>query len=217
MTHLVVALRTPSIFQAQVAVATLGRDVEWYKLGSGLVLRRGFRDLIDALKDGGKRVMLDLKSWDIPGEMADLCGAALEAGVDAMTVRCEPEFLSAARGAGVNAYGSVTVLGVGRLTSQGYVGAMSDAALCKAWGCGMVVHPGALDPSVRPGLRMAATGVRMAGEGVDEHVHAVTPFVAARMGAEWVIVGRPIVRAASPHRAAMAILHDLAKGEELGP
>jgi orotidine-5'-phosphate decarboxylase len=212
MTELVVALDLRTPFEAQVMVHRLGSHVEWYKLGKRLVLQRGFRSLLYGLKDAGKRVMVDEKAWDIPSQLFEYAQSAFEAGVDALTIRCEREFLQAARAASFDGKRRMHVLGVGRLTSQGYSGAIGDAALCRELDCGLVIHPGALLPELREGLTMAATGVRPAGDPTDDHASAVTPYVAARLGARWAIVGRPIIRAASPERAARMIQDDLEAG-----
>lgn len=208
MTELVVALDVPTPFQAQVMASLI--PARWFKIGKRLVPQRGFATLLDWLKDQGKRVMLDEKAWDIGSQLFEYVEACRARGVDALTIRCEREFLVPA----VQAARGMRILGVGRLTSQGYQGALGDAGLCKEVGAGMVVNPGALDPAVRPGLFMAATGVRAAGEDTGEHVSAVTPFNAAMLGAELVIVGRPIVQAASPARAFRRIEDEVLRGSE---
>ena len=206
MTELCVALDLPSAFDARVTVLRLGGLVGWFKVGPVLELDPDFLSLVRWLKDRGSRVMLDRKLRDIPSVVGEYADRAQRLGVNALTVECRRESLVAAAGRGP------LVLAVGRLTSEGYVGAMHDAAVAIAASCGMVVHPAALDPVVRQGLTIAATGVRRPGTDTDDHAAAVAPDVVASMGAWLAIVGRPIVRAPDPARAAALFLEDLARG-----
>jgi orotidine-5'-phosphate decarboxylase len=53
------------------------------------------------------------------------------------------------------------------------------------------------------------TGVRLAGSSVDDYKRPGTPAQAIAAGADYLVVGRPIVRSGDPARAAMAIIENM--------
>jgi orotidine-5'-phosphate decarboxylase len=54
-------------------------------------------------------------------------------------------------------------------------------------------------------------GVRPRGSGTQDQARAVTPTGAIKAGADYLVVGRPITRAAKPREAAEAIVSEIAK------
>jgi orotidine-5'-phosphate decarboxylase len=53
-------------------------------------------------------------------------------------------------------------------------------------------------------------GVRPAESGKDDHKRALTPAQAIEYGADYLVVGRPIAKAAEPAGAAQAIIDEVA-------
>ncbi|MGB0258841.1 MAG: orotidine 5'-phosphate decarboxylase / HUMPS family protein, partial [Coraliomargarita sp.] len=52
-------------------------------------------------------------------------------------------------------------------------------------------------------------GIRPAGSAADEQKRIMTPAAAAQAGSDYIVVGRPILRAEDPAAAAIAIQSDL--------
>jgi orotidine-5'-phosphate decarboxylase len=77
---------------------------------------------------------------------------------------------------------------------------------------GLVCSPVEL-PRLRaqlPGnLQLVTPGIRPAGSPGDDQKRVMTPAAAARAGANYIVVGRPILQAADPAEAALAILAEL--------
>jgi orotidine-5'-phosphate decarboxylase len=58
-------------------------------------------------------------------------------------------------------------------------------------------------------LFVVTPGVRLPGSPLDDHKRAGTPADAIAAGADYLVVGRPIIKCADPARAAAAIIDDM--------
>jgi orotidine-5'-phosphate decarboxylase len=63
---------------------------------------------------------------------------------------------------------------------------------------------------IRPSMVLVTPGIRPAGAGADDQKRVMTPAAAIRSGADYLVVGRPIVAAPDPKAAAEAIVADIA-------
>jgi orotidine-5'-phosphate decarboxylase len=61
-------------------------------------------------------------------------------------------------------------------------------------------------------LLVATPGIRFSGAALDDHKRSGTPAQAIRDGADYLVVGRPIIRDPDPARQALAIIEDMRKG-----
>jgi orotidine-5'-phosphate decarboxylase len=61
-------------------------------------------------------------------------------------------------------------------------------------------------------VRLVTPGIRPSGSGKDDQTRVLTPGEAARAGASYIVVGRPVFQAADPAAAAAAILGELSAG-----
>jgi len=104
------------------------------------------------------------------------------------------------RETGVPAASADQVLRLARLATDAGVG-------------GLVCSPLEL-PMLRrelgPGPVIVTPGVRPRGAAADEQKRILTPDEAARAGASYVVVGRPILKASDPAAAARAVCAELA-------
>ena len=154
--------------------------------------------------------------------MTQAVKAAAAAGAELLTLHCQggERMCSEARIA-ADSYGSKApqLFGVTALTSFG-PGEMpgisadpSDFALelagkARGWGLDGVVcsgHEAARIKASCQGLRCLCPGIRPAGADTDDQQRIMTPARAVQAGADFLVVGRPILKAPSPAEAARAI------------
>jgi orotidine-5'-phosphate decarboxylase len=204
----------------------IGNRVDVYKIGMDMFTTSGPAVVRDFVRDGCQ-VFLDLKYSDIPTVVGKAVEAASELGVAMLTVHTMggPEMLSAAARAADKAKGTKPlVLGVTVLTSlddvalekiSGKKQAVTDrvrslALLAKESGCGGVVASpqeiGVVKEACGKDFVVVTPGIRMgAAKGKDDQARTLTPAEAARAGADYIVVGRPIYEAPDPVAAIAEI------------
>ncbi|MDH3199205.1 MAG: orotidine-5'-phosphate decarboxylase [Candidatus Krumholzibacteria bacterium] len=224
--RLIVALDVDSLDDARRLVEALAPHAGVFKIGSTLFTREGPR-ACQVVKEAGARLFLDLKYHDIPNQVAGAVRAALALGCDMLTLHASggAEMIRAARRE-VDRAGraDVILLAVTVLTSfageafaslfQSRRGAEDTvAAFAKmareAGATGVVAsarearlvksHAGA-------DLVVVTPGIRLPGAEADDQVRVLTPEAAIAAGADYLVVGRPIVAAPDPAQAARAFL-----------
>jgi orotidine-5'-phosphate decarboxylase len=67
-----------------------------------------------------------------------------------------------------------------------------------------------LRPLVGPGMALVTPGIRPAGAERGDQKRIMTPAAAIAAGADYLVVGRPVVAAADPKAAAQAIVAEIA-------
>ena len=223
--RLIAALDVPTVREAQVLIDRIGDAVSFYKIGLEL-LATGGMELAKALKRSGRDVFADWKLHDI-GNQVQRASAAIAAtqACDFLTVHGEPQAMAAAvkgRGSSPMKLLAVTVLTSlddQDLVQMGY--AMSARELVTRRvrqaldaGCdGVISSPreAALARSIAgPGFLVVTPGVRPAGAALDDQARAAAPADALKAGASHLVVGRPIIAAADPRAAALAIVEEMA-------
>ncbi|HEX6694189.1 MAG TPA: orotidine-5'-phosphate decarboxylase [Longimicrobiales bacterium] len=233
MTQIIVALDVPSAESALSLVDRLGDRVDFYKIGSPLFTRTG-PSVVQALKDRGKRVFLDLKYHDIPSTVANAVRSAAALDVDLLTVHASGG--AAMLRAAVDAAGASgpRLLGVTILTSfsaddvenvwdkkilsvrDEVVRLASHAA--EAGLHGIVASPLEAETLKRrhgADFLVVTPGIRPAGSGVADQTRTATPADAARAGADYLVIGRPILEAADPAAVVDAVNEDVAAASAL--
>ena len=79
-------------------------------------------------------------------------------------------------------------------------------------GCdGLVVSGTAIRPCRRafPNVTLVSPGIRPTWATQDDHVRWCTPGDAIRQGADYLVVGRPVLRASRPRDAAQRIIDEI--------
>jgi orotidine-5'-phosphate decarboxylase len=220
---LIVALDLPTLPAAAEMMHRLWPVTRWFKVGSMLFTAAGPQAVRMVLEEGG-HVFLDLKFHDIPQTVAGGVAAAAGLGVSIVTIHCAAG--QAAMQAAVDAVrrsgSSARILGVTRLTSEsGRVGAgvLRAAQAARAAGLHGVVA------SVRECARIKAAccsdflvltpGIRPAGAPADDQARVATPRAAVRAGADYLVVGRPIIAASDPLAAAQRIADEIAAAQKI--
>lgn len=222
---LIVALDVESRAEAVRLVERCGERIGFYKVGLELFTAEG-PAVVRELRAAGKRVFLDLKMYDIGDTVRRAAARAAELGVALLTVHCVPQVVRAAV-EGVR--GSETrILAVTLLTSFDErdledlgVSGRSPAEQVM-WLAGRGVAAGAhgfvCSPLEARALRavvgkdrlLVTPGVRSAGAATHDQKRVATPAEALAAGADYLVIGREITRAADPAQAAAGILESLA-------
>ncbi len=223
--QLVIALDFPSQAEAMQMVDRLDGSVRWFKVGLELYLSGGAR-VVEALVARDFHVFLDLKLHDIPNTVAAAVRVAGSTGASLLTVHAAggPAMIAAAVAA---TPASMRLLGVTVLTSM-------DAAELSAIGVAdapgeqvvrlgeMAVAAGVsglvcsaaeitrLRSSAAQDVQLVVPGIRPVSFPTDDQRRIATAGEAIRLGANMLVVGRPITRATDPASAARALLAEIA-------
>ncbi len=220
--RLIVALDVPSLDAARAVVARLDDAVTFYKIGYQLAFAGGL-DYAPKLVQSGKRVFLDLKLHDIGNTVAAGVKSVSRLGVSFLTVHAFPQVMRAAVEAREN---GLRILGVTVLTSlsdadlakAGYAATVRELALLRAeQACeigmdGLVCSSeevGMLRERVGNKLVLVTPGIRPSGAAAGDQKRIATPEAAIGVGADYLVVGRPIIEASDPKAAAEAIVADI--------
>ncbi len=223
MAGVMLALDLDDPVEALDVVRELGNAAAGYKVGSQLFCRQG-PAVVDEIRRAGGQVFLDLKFHDIPNTVAKAVGAAAERGVSWLTVHASGGH-SMIRAA-VAAAGGAKVLAVTVLTSltpvelervgvgvavEGQVLRLAELAL-EAGAHGVVCSPreaALLRKELGQGFLLVTPGVRPAGSSKDDQDRVATPAEAVRAGADYLVVGRPVLAASDRGRALKGILAEV--------
>ena len=212
--RLIFALDVPSTDDAIRLVTTLGEAVSFYKLGLELFMAGGYFELMDRLVDEGKKVMVDLKFFDVPETVRLAVRQLAKHRPSFATVHGNDAILAAAAGekgpVRILAVTVLTSLDQGDLTDLGFqcdveALVLSRARRALALGCDGVVSSGLEAERLRESLGdrflIVTPGIRPVAN-VDDQKRTVDVEQAFRNGADYIVVGRPIRDAADPRAAA---------------
>jgi len=223
--RLIVALDLPGAASAEAMIARLGDSVTFYKIGYQLAYAGGL-SLVRQLTGNGKKVFVDLKLHDIGNTVARGVESLAALGATFLTVHAYPQTMKAA--AEARAGSGLKILAVTVLTSYddadlqaaGYRLSVADlvearARQAQALGVdGLVCSPeeaAALRQIVGRSMRLVTPGIRPAGTPSGDQKRIMTPQRAIAAGADYLVVGRPVLEAADPKAAAEAIQAEIAQ------
>jgi orotidine-5'-phosphate decarboxylase len=217
--RLILAMDVPTPDDAKRLVKQLGDSVQFYKLGLQLFMAGQYYELIDWLRDEGKKIFVDLKFFDVP-ETVQLAVAQLhDKPVEFATVHGNDDILRAA----IKRKGGVKILAVTVLTSldQADLAALgfsvdvetlvlSRAKRALEIGCDGVISSGLEAARLRESLGekflIVSPGIRpVENKPVDDQKRTVDVAQAFQNGADYIVVGRPIRNAPNPKEKAEEI------------
>jgi len=222
--RLIVALDLSSVEAAKDMVARLGDAVSFYKIGYQLAFAGGL-DYAPILSGAGKRVFLDLKLHDIGNTVAQGVKSAARLGATFLTVHGYPQTMQAAveareGGLRILAVTVLTSFDDGDLKAAGYRATVAEhvaerAAQARDIGVdGLVCSPEEVT-KVRliagAKLALVTPGIRPAGTAAGDQKRIMTPAAAIAAGADYLVVGRPIIAAADPRAAAQAVVEEISQ------
>ena len=228
--RLIVALDVPSIGEARTLVSELKEVVSFFKVGLWLQFAAGFDGLIDELIRREKRVFLDAKMFDIGETVKQGVARVAERGVSFVTVHGDDEIMKAAvegrGGSGLKIFAITVLTSVDQdgLRDLGYLCSVEELISVRveraiACGCdGIIAAPHDNPSRIRQlageeSLLIVTPGVRLAGSSADDHKRPGTPAQAIAAGADYLVVGRPIVKSEHPALAAAQIIEDMHRAE----
>jgi len=221
--RLIVALDLPSVKAAESMVSRLGDTVSFYKIGYQLAFAGGL-PFSAGLIAAGKQVFVDLKLHDIGNTVTKGVESVAQLGATFLTVHAYPQTMKAAV---EGKQGSpLRILAVTVLTSYddtdlaaaGYdlgVGELAAARAAQARDIGIDGLVCSAEEAARlrsvagPGMALVTPGIRPAGSATGDQKRIMTPANAIAAGADYLVVGRPIVEAPDPREAARRIVEEI--------
>lgn len=224
--RLIVALDVPNAYEGLMLANQLGDAVSFYKIGLGMLTGGGLALATELKEDQGKRIFLDMKLFDIGATVENAVRGLAQFDLDFLTVHGDPYVVKAAK---EGASGKdMKILAVTILTSldrEDLNGALiknGDIRDLVAERAGRAFEAGADGVIASPqeaamiralpeaeGKLIVTPGVRPAGADLGDQKRIATPAAAIGAGADHIVVGRPIHRAADPRAAAQAIVTEL--------
>ena len=222
--RLIIALDLPTINEAESRIDAIGEAGRFYKIGYQLMPIGGL-ELAGKLSTQGKKVFLDFKFHDIGATVERGVKSVCRLGGDFLTVHAEPDVLKGAvEGRGDDP--RLKILGVTVLTSlnqeslrrSGIDIKVEDLVLkraefaAEAGADGVVAsakEAAAIKARFGDALSVVTPGIRPTGASADDQQRIVTPADAIKAGADYLVVGRPVVNADDPAATARAITSEI--------
>ena len=219
----IVALDLESGADARALIASLGDSASFFKVGLELYTSTGV-DFVRELKAQGHRVFLDLKLYDIGETVKRAVAQVARLGVDFLTIhgsRAVMEAAVAGKGAAPMQLLGVTVLtsfDESDLKQMGYPCSVSDLVELRVRNAmeagvdGLVCSPvevGSVRSVAGPGAILVTPGVRSMGAAVGDQKRVATPAQAIADGANYLVIGRQVTRAADPRSEMLRILGEI--------
>ncbi len=225
---LILALDVPTREEAAPILHQLRGQLRWVKIGLQMFTAYG-PGYVREVAGLGFNIFLDLKLHDIPNTVAKAVESLAPLPIQMLTLHTAGggEMMRAARAAQLKHNPSLLLLGVTVLTSMdtaglNEIGVTASSAdqvarlgqlAADAGLRGLVCSPlevAMLRQKLPAGMQLITPGIRPANEtGGDDQKRVMTPAEAARAGSTYIVVGRPILKAADPAAAARAILAEL--------
>jgi orotidine-5'-phosphate decarboxylase len=226
--RLIVALDVDKYEKAEKLVDILADEVDIFKVGIATFVDFGEK-IIKKIQDKGKKTFLDLKFHDIPNTVRQVAKAAAKKKVFMMNFHCmggKKMLEEAVKGAREAQEGKVLLLGVTVLTSMreedlmqlGIKGSVENkvlelARLAKEAGLDGVVASSEearrIKEEIGSDFTVVAPGIRPIWAASGDQKRVMTPEQAVRNGADYIVVGRPIVEADDPRDAARKIIDEI--------
>ncbi|RIV28237.1 orotidine-5'-phosphate decarboxylase [Alicyclobacillaceae bacterium I2511] len=220
------ALDVPTWAQAESLVDLFGDAVSGYKVGLELFYGDGPTAMRELWRRG-KRIFLDIKLHDIPNTVAGAIRAVCTPGVEMVNVHTAGgrNMLEAAREAVDGLTTPPLLIGVTVLTSLDEklwqelgLNDLSDtvlhmAKLCAQCGLDGVVTAATEVPRIRAvtsaHFLTVVPGIRPLGTAKEDQARSLTPEQALRLGADRLVLGRAVTRAADKQWALASIWKEM--------
>lgn len=227
--RLIVALDVDSFEKAADLVEILDRDIDFFKIGIAPFTDFG-QKILDLLNEKKKKVFLDLKFHDIPNTVRNAAKVACKKNVFMMNFHCAggPAMLESAALAvkelpagsrpvllGVTVLTSMTGEDLERLGMKGDIEqkVLDYAEMAKKAGMDGVVASAKEARRIKEKMGkefvVVTPGVRPDWAAKGDQKRVLTPRAALNEGADYLVVGRPIIQAGDPQQAARKIIEEI--------
>lgn len=227
--RLIVALLADTMKGATKLVKLLKKDVNNFEVGLPTYTTLG-PDVIKMIHHEGCKVFLDLKYHDIPSTVARAVGAATKLKVEMLNVHAVggSEMLRQAVDSALQAAGSksampklVAVTVLTSMDSMADIGVQFEvreqvvrlAKLSQKSGFhGVLASPLEIKPIRNvcgEKFLIVTTGVRPIGVAAEDQRRIASPVMAIAAGADYLVVGRPIMQAKNPLEVVQRILKEM--------
>lgn len=228
--RLIVALDVPNALAGLKLVQLLGDSVGFYKIGLGMLTGGGLALANELKQEHGKRIFLDMKLFDIGATIEAAVRGLAQFDLDFLTVHGDPHVVRAAKEGAADS--DMKILAVTILTSldradldmsmitAGNVTDLVQARAVKAFEAGadgVIASP--QEAAVIRRLSAAqdrlivTPGVRPMGDDFGDQKRVATPGNAIKNGADHLVIGRPIWKAADPVTAVKKIVSEISHAE----
>jgi orotidine-5'-phosphate decarboxylase len=221
--RLIVALDISTVGEARRLVEKLDNAVSFYKIGMQLVFAGGLA-LVEELRGAGKRIFLDMKLLDIDNTVSGGVDSITRLGITLTTIHAYPKAMRAAVAArpegepGLLAVTVLTSMDDADVRAAGYACVTAElvrlrAADAKAAGMdGIVCSPQEISEVrkvVGKDMLIVTPGIRPAGAATGDQKRVMDPREAIAAGADYLVVGRPVIAAPDPSAVAKAIVQEM--------
>ena len=228
--RLIVALDVPNALAGLKLVQLLGDSVGFYKIGLGMLTGGGLALANELKQEHGKRIFLDMKLFDIGATIEAAVRGLAQFDLDFLTVHGDPHVVRAAKEGAADS--DMKILAITILTSldradldmsmitAGNVTDLVQARAVKAFEAGadgVIASP--QEAAVIRRLSAAqdrlivTPGVRPMGDDFGDQKRVATPGNAIKNGADHLVIGRPIWKAADPVTAVKKIVSEISHAE----
>ena len=219
----IVALDLATKAEARSLISALGDSATFYKVGLELYTAVGM-DFVRDLKSEGHRVFLDLKLYDIGETVKRAVAQVARAGADFLSVHGSRAILEAAvagRDGSPLKLLAITVLtsfDENDLRQMGYPGTVAELVELRVRNAveagvnGIVCSPlevARVRALTGPAATLVTPGVRSAGASTGDQKRVATPGEAIANGADYLVIGRQVTRAADPRGEMLRILEEI--------
>jgi len=221
--QIILALDVDSLEAAMGFVDGLYPKIKIFKVGSHLFTTYGPK-IIELIREKGAEVFLDLKYFDIPNTVAQAVAAAVRHKVKMLTLHIsggkemlEAGVLSAEAEAKKLNLARPLLIGVTVLTSKrarpkdvlalAKIGIESglDGIVCSAREAGL------LRRKIKKDFLIITPGIRMNSAGADDQKRTATVEQAVKAGSDFLVIGRPILKADDPLAKTEELLGELSR------
>lgn len=228
--RLIVALDVESVAKAREIVDQLGDTISFFKIGIALQWDAELRSFIDELlNERDCQIFLDYKYGDIGTSLRRGIAGVADLGVSFLTIQGAGDVgekdlrlavTTPENGRRLKIFLVTVLTSLDRydLDELGVRESLLDrvvrrAKLAHRAGLGGVIASGQEAAEIRkataPDFLIITPGIRPAGTSHDDHKRATTPHQAVSNGADYLVVGRPIIESSSPQQAAQAIVAEM--------
>jgi orotidine-5'-phosphate decarboxylase len=221
-----------TVEEAREIIRQLDGIVVFFKIGYWLYINKGVDELYDITTSGGRKLFLDAKMFDVPETIRQGIKTVIARGASFVTVHGDPGIMQAAveakKGSDLKIF-AVTVLtnlDDHALKEMGFALGARDLVMLRAKqaveaGCDGIIasaddNPDRIrDLAQNEHLLIATPGIRLAGAERHDQKRVATPREAILNGADFLVVGRPIIehpRHSDVRSAALDVIREMQSG-----